>query len=211
MTVALVAGGVIGYFGASYQYSSILSKARAAFPSQPTMMSVSGTVQSISGNTITMKSTVAMNPFENLPEIRMVTVTDTTKIVKLSSKDQQVFQAEMDAYQKSISKTASKTSTSSSAVTTPLAPPSPMKETVVKLSDLKAGDMIVAEAREDVKMQASFEAVRIMVTWTAPAAMTTPTAAAAAGAVNNVPPPTGTAPAGTAPIVNTPPPPAPTR
>lgn len=210
MAVALVAGGVAGYYGASYQYSGILNKAKAAFPSQPTMPFVSGTVQSISGNVITIKSNTAMNPFENLPEIRKVTVTSTTKIVKNSPKDPAVFQQEMADYQKSMQRAIpSKTSTSSpvaapSVVTPPTltTPPTPMNETVLKISDLKAGDMIMVDAGKDVKTLVSFDAVKISVVGSAPV-MPAALPAGANGAVNTPPVPAGitggTVPVGTLP------------
>lgn len=195
MGVALVAGGVVGYYGASYQYSGILNKAKAAFPSQPTMMSVSGTIQSVSGKVITVKTNAMMNPFESLPEVRKVTVTDTTKIVKISTKDPSVYQAELEAYQKSMQKAVSPKTGTSSPVTAPSlgVPPTPMKETVLKLSDLKAGDMIMVDAGKDVKTQTSFDAVRIIVTGTAPAIL--PAGIPPTTAAQNPPSPAPTVPA----------------
>jgi len=210
MAVALVAGGVTGYYAANYQYSGILAKARAAFPSTPTMQSVTGTVQSVSGNLITMK-TQSFNPFENLPEIRKVTVTSTTKIVKTAPKDPKVLQAEMDAYQKSIQKTIPpKAGTPVPAAASSMAtPPTPMIETVLKVSDLKAGDMIMVDAGKDVKTVASFDAVKITVLGSAavspagalpagtPTATVPPPAGISAGVLPaGTPPPTPTVPAG---------------
>src|ERR1035437_10270183 len=106
MAVALVAGGVAGYYGASYQYSGILTKAKAAFPTQPTMSSVFGTVKSVSGNTVTIQTQPSMNPFENLPAVRTLTVTSTTKMVKNEQKDTAVFQQEMTDFQKAMQKAA---------------------------------------------------------------------------------------------------------
>ncbi len=42
--------------------------------------------------------------------------------------------------------------------------PSPFDETAIGISDLKVGDAITAEAAEDIKMAASFEAVKISLT-----------------------------------------------
>lgn len=163
MAVALVAGGVAGYYGASYQYSGTLTKAKAAFPTQPTMQMVSGTVKSVSGNTVTIQTQPSMNPFENLPAVRTVTVTSTTKIVKNEQKDTAVFQQEMADFQKAMQKSVPVPgSTSTPAMNLPT-PPTPFNETVLKVSDIKVGDMVSVDAGKDVKTAASFDAVKITV------------------------------------------------
>jgi len=203
MTVALVAGGVAGYYGASYQYSSILTKAKAAFPTQSTMSAVFGTVKSVSGNTVTIQTQPSMNPFENLPAVRTVTVTSTTKIVKNEQKDPQVFQQEMIAYQKAMQKSASTSGTSTPAsVGQPATSPMPFVETVVNIADLKVGDMVSVDAGKDVKTAASFDAVKITVNESIGApgvGGVTPPIGAGAPLVPLPPAPE------TTPIVNTPP------
>jgi len=154
---ALLVGGAVGYIGAGYQYAAQIDKAKALFPTQTTMMSVSGTIQSIAGNTITMQSS-SLNPFEKVPAVRKITVTSETKILKTEPKDPRVFQKEMDAFQKAVQKV----STSTEATSLPT-PPQPVTETPLKLSDLKVGDMITASAAADIKTQASFNAVTITV------------------------------------------------
>ncbi len=42
--------------------------------------------------------------------------------------------------------------------------PSPFDETTIGISDLKVGDTVTAEAAKDIKMAASFEAVKISLT-----------------------------------------------
>lgn len=184
---ALAVGGVAGYVGAGLQYSAQMNKIKAAFPAQLAMTSVFGTIQGISGSVITIQTPPSPNLFQDLPATRKVTVTSTTKIVKTTSKDPTVFQQEMADYQKTMQKAvpSSGTSTAPSAMKLPT-PPIPVTETEVKLSDLKVSDMISVDAGKDITTQTNFEAVKITVS-SAPAA-----------------------PTGTAPVVNTPPPPLPT-
>ena len=92
IVVALIVGGVVGYASAAYQYSAILNKAKAAFPTQTATTFVSGTIQSISGNTITLQTSPSANPFVTTPTTREVTVTSTTKIVKNEPVDPAVYQ-----------------------------------------------------------------------------------------------------------------------
>lgn len=220
---ALAVGGVLGYAGASYQYSTQLDKAKAVFPSLPTMTIVSGSITSVSGNTITLQTQPSANPFENLPVVRRVTVTSATKIIKSAPKDPIAFQREMDAFLKASQKT-----TATSGAPAPIAaalsvPPRPTTETELKVSDLKAGDIISVDAGKDVKTQASFDAVTILFSGSASLAAPSGISPGVSASVNNPPPALpagvnqGTAPmvnnppptrvgGGTAPIVNTPPP-----
>ncbi|HQT82920.1 MAG TPA: hypothetical protein PLW99_02085 [Candidatus Paceibacterota bacterium] len=182
--IALIIGGVIGYAGAGYQYSAILTKAKEAFPPQMAMTSVSGTIQGISGNTITLNTPQSPNPFVTTPATRTVTVTSSTKIVKSTPVDPTVFQQEMAAYQKAVQKSA----TSTTATPPPM--PMPVTQTTIMLSDLKAGDMVTVDAGKDVSTASSFDAATVTVTGMATTAV-----------------PTGMASTtGTAPVVNTPPP-----
>ena len=184
MVLALVAGMAIGYAGAGSQYSAQLDKAKKAFPSTPTMMSLSGTVKSISGDTIALQTSPSANPFENLPAVREVRVTSATKIIKNVPKDPTAFQKEMADYQAAFQKSMG---AKPAALTNLPIPPQSFNETALQISDLKAGDMIAVDAGKDVKTVTSFDAVKITVSEAA--------APAAAGV-----------PGGVAPIVNTPPP-----
>jgi len=198
--LSLLVGGTIGYVSAGYQYAAKLAKIQSAFPSPAIMTSVVGTIQGVSGNTITLKSS-SMDPFENIPTVRTITVTNATKIVKNESKDMKVFAQEMDVYQKSVLKPVSASASTSPAAAGMITPPLPFTEATVSISDLKVGDMITVDAGKDVKTQASFEAVKISLMTTAPSAAAIPTGAAPTAAVPSA------RPAGmTAPIVNTPPP-----
>lgn len=198
ITLTLVAGLAIGYFGAGYQYSAQLDKAKKMFPTQAAMLSVSGTIKSVSGNTITLQTAPSTNPFEDLPTAREVKVISATKIVKSEMKESKIYQQEMADYQKAI-QSAQKAASAGGSSTTPAAtnlpvPPQTFKETVLKISDLKVGDVIFVDAGKDIKTQTSFEAVKITLSGTGAAAAFTPADVNISGGANK----------GTAPIVNTP-------
>jgi hypothetical protein len=190
IVVALIAGGIVGYASAGYQYSAQIEKAKKAFPTQPEMQVVSGTIKTVSGDTITLETQPSANPFENLPTTRQVKVTSETKIVKNEPKDPEVFQDEMDAYQKAVSESAPKPG--EPAPSNLPTPPEPFIEMELEISDLKAGDMITVDAGKDIKTATNFDAVKITLN---------ATAAALAPADNNVPADVNQ---GIAPIVNTP-------
>jgi len=208
IVIALIVGGAIGYAAAGYQYSGKLEKAREAFPSQSMMQTVSGTIQSISGNTITIQTSPSINPFEDLPTMRTVTVTSETKIIKSEPKDPAVFQKEMEAYQKATSVSAPKPGELAPAGADLPTPPQPFTETALSLSDLTVGDMVIVDAGKDVKTAASFEAVKITLGGTAtalaPVGGTVPTGTNQ-GTAPMVNTPQVKADGGTPPIVNTPP------
>ncbi|MFA5842006.1 MAG: hypothetical protein WC835_03560 [Candidatus Paceibacterota bacterium] len=192
---ALVVGGIIGYAGAGLQYSAQLDKVKKMFPAQPDIRSVSGTIAGISGNTITLKTVASINPFENSPDTREVTVTNGTKIIRSEPKTPEAFREEMSAYQKALKKTfpapGATTTTAAKMPTSPM----PFNEIAIQISDLKAGDMITVESGKDIKTAPDFEAVKITLGGTA------------AGGDTKVPGVADIAPSnpGTAPIVNTPP------
>ena len=81
-------------------------------------------------------------------------------------------------------------------------PPTPVTQTTLALSDLKAGDMILVDAGKDVSTATSFDAVTITVSGTG-IVVPVGTAAGTAPMVNT---PTAGSANGSAPIVNTPPP-----
>lgn len=158
MALALVAGGVVGYISAGYQYSAQLNKVKSMFPATTAISFVSGTVKSVSGNVITMQTPSSGNPFEDLPTVRQVTVTSGTKIVRNEPKDPKVYQKEVAAYQAAVQKMKP----IQTAATTP-AMPQPFTETALKISDLKAGDVLMVDAGKDIKTRTSFDAVKITV------------------------------------------------
>lgn len=157
---ALIIGAIMGFIVGAGQPSSEVAhlqaqieSAKKFFPSIPEMRSVSGTIKNISGDTVTIESANAANPFEVLPAERTITITSDTKITSLDQKDQAMFQKEMAEF--------SKTAMAPRAGDTMVMPPMPFTEKNIKLSDLKVGMTISAEASENIKEKASFVAVKI--------------------------------------------------
>ena len=188
IVTAIVVGAILGYAGGSHQYAAQLDTARKALPVQATMSSVLGKITGISGNIITITQPILnppVDPFEDLPAVRHVTVTSATNIVKDVVVDPSVFQQEMTAYQAAIQKIREKGPTA--GVDVP-AQPIPVIQTTLTLSDLKVGDMITVDAGTDVKTITSFDAVTITVNEITPIAAST--------AFNITPAPTSTSATG---------------
>ena len=167
LVVSFVIGGVIGFIIGGYysfgggiltsggsvaELEAKIEKVKKFFPSVSDMRSVSGTVETIKENSLIIKTSPSMNPFEDLPEKREVVVTSATKIVRIMQKDSKVFQKEMEAIQKPIKPGE------------PVQMPSmPFTEKAISLKDLKVGDQVSAEAGENIKEKVRFEATRIVV------------------------------------------------
>ena len=187
IVTSLIVGVVIGLIVSSKspQLSGGLSatqleKVKKLFPVIPEMRSFSGSVKEIDGKTITLEISESTNPFDEWTTIRKVTVSDSTKIVRTSQKDPKEFQKEMEAY----SPGAVGDSTKPSSVRTP---PSFLTEKVIKLSDLKVGDVITVEADHNIKNETQFTATKVSVGMGGPAGLAIPPAPA--GASTNLPPP----------------------
>jgi hypothetical protein len=138
---------------------SQIERAKKFFPSSPEIRVLSGAIQEIKNNTIFLKSGASLNPFEELPEVREVIVTENTKIIRQKPKDSELLQKETADYQKAFEKAQKE----SSATTIFPTPPMPFTEEEIKIADLKVGDQITVEANENIKTKTSFEASRIIV------------------------------------------------
>ena len=161
LVVGITGGLYAGSLFPSAQLGSGLSKEQVdklkkLFPPIPEMRSVSGTVKKIDGKTITLEIAESPNPFDEWPTSRKVIVSDSTKIVKVTQKDPKEFQKEMEAY-------------SSGTIANPTNPaslrnpPSFTKEEVIKLTDIKVGDVITVEADHNIKSETQFTAIKISV------------------------------------------------
>ena len=173
---ALIIGFVGGLnAGSVFSLGDGLSKAQVeklkmSFPMMSEMRAFSGTVKKINGNTITLEIAESTNPFDEWPTVRKVLVTDTTRIVRISSKDSMAYQKEMNAYLAATVKAGG-----DPAKTTSLPPPpSFTKEEVIKPSDLKAGDTIIVEADSNIKTETQFTAVKISINISVSAGMPAP-------------------------------------
>jgi len=154
------------------QKTVILEKAKSFFPSSPEMFSVSGTINDIKGNVITVEMTASTSPFEELPTIREITITEKTALAKNEQKENVQYQREFIEWQRADSQMANGT------IGVP--PPSAFTENPIKLSELKIGDYVSAAAGENIKMKSSFEAQRVSVQSIVQLAAPIPPGAAAA-------------------------------
>jgi len=135
-----------------------IEKAKKFFPSVSEIRTLSGAIQEIKNNTIFLKSGASSNPFEELPQVREVVVTENTKIIKQKPKDSKLLQEEMADYQKALEEAQKEPS----ATTVFPTPPMPFAEEEITIADLKVGDQITVEANENIKTKTRFEASRII-------------------------------------------------
>jgi len=121
---------------------------------------LSGSVQTVNGNNITIKIRL-LEPLAdpNLDE-RIIETDNNTKIYLLETKDSAVYQKEMDAFNKKMQGfrpvIAATTSQAISA-------PEPFTKKAANVSDIKVGDMLNVAADKDVKNAKTFKAVEITI------------------------------------------------
>lgn len=150
-------GGTITGGGSVAEMEQKIEKAKKFFPSIPDIRSVSGTIEEVKDGSFILKTSFSMNPFEDLPEKREVVVTSSTKIVRITQKDQKTFQKEVEASQKSF-----KSGNKPGKQTEPVSFPMPFIEKEITLQDLKVGDQVSVGAGENIKEKVKFEAVRVV-------------------------------------------------
>jgi hypothetical protein len=158
---ALLGAGVAYMYGAgSYQRGFDAAKKLVAdspmgamfFSSPADIMSISGTVTAVNGNSITIK-TQSTNPFDDPALLdRTITVNKDTKIVKVTMPDPKEMQAQMEAFTKAMK--------SGKAPATPPALPQP-KETTIEVSAITVGDTLTATSAENIKTAKTFTATEI--------------------------------------------------
>lgn len=146
-----------------------VEKVKKFFPVIEEMRSFYGTVNKIDNNTITLEIPESSNPFDEWPTSRRVTVANTTKIVRVSQKTVKEFQKEMEAYSPKVGGDPLKY--------TQVPPPNLNKEEIIKLSDIKVGDIISVEADHNIKNETQFTATKISISIN--------------GSIGNTPPPAG--------------------
>lgn len=169
-TAMFIGGMILGFIVGAGQAGSEIEKLQAKidtakkfFPQVLEIHSISGKVKSISNDIVTIESSLDVNPLEDFPKERMVTITSATKLVSFVQKDSMIFQKEMEEFSKKMS-TAPRGSIS---VPSPL-PPTPFTEKESSLSDLKEGMTINVEASENIKEKVTFVAVKIILMPQAP-------------------------------------------
>ena len=134
--------------------SRVLSEARKYFQPIPEFNSISGRVLEIKDGKLVLEAFVPQNPFEPVPTRRLVGLTDSTKVVKIINKSSNGYEKEVEEYQKRLKASAGESVN--------VKPPSLTEETPISISEIRAGDTILAEADGSIKTKESFEAVKII-------------------------------------------------
>lgn len=151
----------ISSFGGSYAegYKVAREQAYRSGMAKMTAMSISGTVDSISSDSIKVKTNLFVDErVDGVGQVRTVLINRSTKIEKQIQKDQQAFQKEQNAYMESMKNLDPDTQ--------PPTPPQPFDVQELKISDLKQGDMVnvMVEGNEDLMLKDSIQAKTIQVT-----------------------------------------------
>lgn len=183
LVIGVALGCGIGFYGTRKSYQAQLERAKQFFPTMSDVRSLSGKVKSIGGNVVTVEIAPLANPFEEWPTLREVVVGKDTKIVKSGLKDPKEFAKEQEEYQRAIAQSQRQSNPAAAPGAQPPAvlptPPLPFTEKEIAFKDLKVGDQVMVEAKDNIKLVSRFEATRISVQeMMAPAALpTTPPAA----------------------------------
>ncbi|OHA13680.1 MAG: hypothetical protein A3G49_03680 [Candidatus Sungbacteria bacterium RIFCSPLOWO2_12_FULL_41_11] len=155
----LVFGYAVGFRKGGERFSlktaPLLNEARKYFQPLPEFTSLSGRVLEIKNRRIVLEAFLPQNPFEPVPLRRMVTLDDATKVVKITNKSSAGYEKEVWEYQKRLKASAGETIVN-------VKPPSLTEETPIPVSEIRAGDMILVEARDSIKIREEFQAVKII-------------------------------------------------
>jgi hypothetical protein len=137
---------------ANASYSSNIEAVNKMFPAPSSTMSLSGTVESISGNAITFDAApITQNPLADFPKTRQVTITGRTEILKVT------FQ-----YETTSVVMAPRTGLFSGPIAGIPEPPK-SQESKASLSDIKVGDLIDVTAASDILNATDIIAAKIRV------------------------------------------------
>lgn len=118
-----------------------------------------GIVESVSDSGFTLKLSAA-DPFASKgPSVRNVSVDERTVIERLLQKDNATIQKEQTAFMEKLKK--AQEGGSASADSAPLTPPEPFTREKISLSDIKAGDMVLVFADEDISIVKQFIAAKV--------------------------------------------------
>ena len=123
------------------------------------IFTISGQVQKIENNKITLN----IRPLEPLadPEldVRIVEIDENTKIYQLKEKEFEQYEKEMKEYDKKMKEQMD----TSEPVPEPITPPEPFVKEVAKLSDIKQGQEITVTSKENIKNKKQFRAIEIVI------------------------------------------------
>ncbi len=151
IVVAGVSGAVGSYFYTSsthQSYSATLTTPVLHNPTPPpvTVHTTAGTIASITGNILILKSTNTTVPNST------VLIDPSTKIIEFTIKNQKAFQAEVAAFTKA-NKTGSKATLLQPIMTT----------TTLSVADLSTGDRIMVTSTQNIAVLEKFTASKIQV------------------------------------------------
>ena len=119
-----------------------------------------GTVENVSDSGFTLRL-FAYDPFASQgPSLRNVTVNKETILERLIQKDNATIQKEQTAFMEKIS-AGGGSATGGENQSAPLTPPEPFTRERISLNDIKAGDMVLVSAGEDIATAKQFIATRV--------------------------------------------------
>ena len=124
--------------------------------------SISGEVQEIQNNKISLK----ISPLEPLADSsldnRIIEVDENTKIYQLTEKDQEQYQKEMDEFDKQMEEQIEDPK-AMAEITEPAILPEMYTKQEINLTDIQAGDRLTVTAQEDIKEVKEFKVIEITV------------------------------------------------
>ncbi len=123
------------------------------------MRGFNGVVESVADASLTVRVSSSVPLASQGPAVRVVAVGGDTVIERLVQKDNATIQKEQAAFMKEIKKIQD-AEAGSAAGTLPM-PPEPFTRERISLKEIKAGDMVLVYADEDVTTAKQFTATRI--------------------------------------------------
>jgi len=152
-----------------------LAESQPALPGMAEVKVLSGKVEKVDGNNITLKVSNALDPLAdpNL-DTRIVETDSNTKFIQQTPKDPAQLQKEMADFNKQMQAQAPTSASSASAVVPakPLTPPQPFDTKEISLADIKTDQVIMVTSGDNIKDAKQFKATEITIQFI-PAAPTT--------------------------------------
>ncbi len=157
--------GGVGGFGDTQKLQQQVEQAKKLFPPVATdVRSMSGTVKEVKEKQgVIVVETIAVNPFDDTPRVRTVTIASDTKIIRNEQKDPAAYQKEFIDFQKAVQAQASKPAGSA-----PAKPPMPFREVAATISDIMVGQQVFVTADQNIRDKTSFDAKTLIVSSSGP-------------------------------------------
>lgn len=150
-------------------------------PAGMEIRNLSGTIDLISGDTITLKDVTSANLLSDPGlDIRTVHVSSDTKFYQLTQKDGAQFQKEMEDFQKKMQEQTG----NDPLANQPIAPPQPQDKKEITIAELKVGQLVEIISADNIGEKKEFTATEI----TTQAMPIMPTAQDSAGQAIPAPP-----------------------